>query len=55
MIASSTNKSQQKTIKNEINFIGIGLHSGIHANVKITSFNRNNLFGLHKSNNVKAA
>ena len=37
MIASSTNKSKQKTIKNEINFTGIGLHSGTHANVKITS------------------
>ena len=24
-------------------------------NVKITSFNRNNLFGIHQSNKVKAA
>ena len=37
MIAISTNQYKQQTLKAEINFSGIGLHSGIQANVKITS------------------
>ena len=37
MIVSSSNKSNQQTLKTDINFYGIGLHSGIYANVKITS------------------
>ena len=37
MIAVSTNQYKQQTLKADINFFGIGLHSGIQANVKITS------------------
>ena len=37
MIANSNNQTNQQTIKTEINFFGICLHSGIHTNVKITS------------------
>ena len=37
MITSPINQSNQQTLKTEIIFSGIGLHSGIHSNVKITS------------------
>ena len=36
MIDISVNKSNQQTLKTNVVFSGIGLHSGIQANVKIT-------------------
>ena len=59
MIANSNNQTNQQTIKTEINFFGIGLHSGIHANVKITSDQPNSGItfirsDLKENNTIKA-
>ena len=59
MIANSNNQTNQQTIKNEIIFFGISLHSGIHANVKITSDRPNSGItfirtDLKENNTIKA-
>ena len=36
MIACNINQFHQQTLKSEIKFSGIGLHSGIYSKVKIT-------------------
>jgi len=36
MIASNINQFYQQTLKREIKFSGIGLHTGVHSNVRIT-------------------
>ena len=59
MIASSIKKTNQQTLKNEINFSGISLHSGIYANVRISPDNPNSGItfirnDLKENNTIKA-
>ncbi len=59
MIANSINKSNQQTLQKEINFSGIGLHSGIYANVIIAPDSPNSGItfirtDLKENNTIKA-